>query len=326
MRLYKNNKGISLVALAITIILLIILAGIVVFNFFGETQDKALKAKVLEEFIQIEDAIKLRGQVEHKTDPEVYPYLGKALSSDDTVTIRNIVYGDNYYLVTQSDLNQLGVNPVMHQYVVNYQTGEVISVEAYIVNSRAIYTKSDLIEEETGNGVTNMVEYDDIKKVNKPVLYAGMVPVKRVGSDWVATTTSDEEWYDYAIGGADGPVRYANVMMLDDLTLRDDSNTYSNEEVRGMTIDSMAGKTVVQEGSMFVWIPRYTYKEQGGAMSIVYSKLTQDYILDGYIKPPAFYRGDYSGATPDNDNAGFEPGGKELTGFWISKYAATYVN
>ncbi len=58
----------------------------------------------------------------------------------------------------------------------------------------------------------------------------------------------------------------------------------------------------------------------------MYSKLTSDYLLDGYIKSPAFYFGEYQGATGANSNAGFIAGGKELTGIWISKYEAKYVN
>lgn len=323
----RNNKGISLVALIITIIVIIILAGIIVVNFLvsGGTQDKALKAKALEEFTQVEEAVKLRGQVEYRLDPVKYEYVGEKLTSETAIMIRDIAYGENYYLLRLKDSNNLGLSTVTHEYIVNYDTGEVIALDPYIINSRKIYTRKELIEEETGNAVTALVEYDDVKKVNKPVVYSGMLPVKYDGSNWVVTTTSDEDWYDYA-GTNYGPTRYANVMMLDDVTLVDsEGRKYTNEQVRGMSIETMAGMTVEEEGSMFVWIPRYTYKEEGGTQSIVYSKLTQDYTLDGYIKVPAFYRGDYEGATADNDNTGYDPGGRELTGFWISKYEAKYT-
>ena len=212
----------------------------------------------------------------------------------------------------------------MHDYVVNYATGEVISIDPYTINSRDIHTRKELIEVETNTATSVLAEYDEAKKVNRPILYVGMIPVKRVGSEWVVTTTTDDDWYDYA--GEDGPTRYANVMMYDDITLKDsDGKFYTNEEVRGMNLTTMVGKKVVRGGSMFIWVPRYTYKKEGDHISVVYSKLTQDYVLDGYIKVPAFYRGIYSGATPTNDNAGYEAGGKDLTGFWISKYEAKYT-
>ncbi len=322
-----NNKGVSLMALIITIIVVVILAGIVLNNLLDSgTQDKALKAKILEEFIQLEDAVKLRGQIENKTAPDVYPLEGRKLSTSggDTITIRNIVYGDGYYYLSRADANNLGVSSVMHEYVVNYSTGEVITIDPYIINDREIYTRKELVEAETGNAVTALAEYDEVKKVNKPVLFAGMIPVKRVGSEWVVTTTTDDDWYDYA--GDNGPTRYANIMMYDDITLKDDDGRIiNNEMVRGMNLASMVGKKVFRTGSMFIWVPRYTYKVEGGKTSIVYSKLTQDFIADGYIKVPAFYNGKYEGATPDNDNAGYAAGGKELTGFWISKYEAQYT-
>ena len=320
-------KGVSLIALIITIIVIIILAGIVINNFIDSgAQDKALKAKILEEFIQIEDAVKLRGQIEFKTAPDIYPLEGRALSTSggDTITIRGIVYGDGYHYLSKADASRLGVSSVMHEYVVNYETGEVITVDPYFINDKDIYTRKELIEEETGNAIIALAEYDEVKKVNKPVLFAGMIPVKRVGSDWVVTTTTDDEWYDYA--GENGPTRYANIMMYDDIVLADDNGgMIKNESVRGMNLASMVGKKVLREGSMFVWVPRYTYKIEGGKTSIVYSKLTQDYLAEGYIRVPAFYNGKYEGATPDNDNAGYSAGGKELTGFWISKYEAQYT-
>ncbi len=289
-------------------------------------QDKAMKAKILEEFIQVEEAVKLRGQLEHRTAPDVYPLEGRKLSTTngDTITIRSIVYGDGYYYLSKVDASKLGVSSVMHDYVINYDTGEIITIEPYIINDKEVYTRKDLIEAETGNTTTALAEYDEVKKVNKPVLYAGMIPVKRDGDSWVVTTPTDDDWYDYA--GNDGPTRYANIMMYDDITLLDDDgHQIRNETVRGMDLLSMAGKKVLIPGSMFIWVPRYTYKIDGGETSIVYSKLTQDFLGDGYIKVPAFYNGKYEGATPENDNLGYVAGGKELTGFWISKYEAKYT-
>jgi hypothetical protein len=95
-----------------------------------------------------------------------------------------------------------------------------------------------------------------------------------------------------------------------------------------MNPQNRVGLKIESEGSMFVWIPRYTYKDNGPGQpqSIVYSKLTNDYTLNGYIKSPAFYFGEYKGATAENDNEGFVAGGRELTGIWISKYEAKYID
>lgn len=317
-----NNKGVSLVALAITIIVIIIIAAIAISIYTGKYQDRATNAKILSEFIEVENAVAQRG-TEHKLDGRVYPYEGKDLS-DDGITIANKLYSKGYYLLSRSDLEKLGITGTNREYVVNYETGEVIATEPYQIALRTIYTKGELIDEETDNAVSGIAEYDELKGVNKPVLFSGMIPVKYENGDWVVTDIYDTEWYDYAINGS-GPIRYANVMLLDDITLRDDSNnTYTNERVRSMNIDTMRGMRVVEKGSMFIWIPRYTYKNTGSGTSVIYSRLTADYLGNGYIKSPAFYNGEYNGATDENDNAGYVAGGRELTGIWISKYEASY--
>ena len=317
-----NNKGVSLVALAITIIVIIILAAIAIGIYSGGFQDKATNAKILSEFIEVENAVAQRG-TEHKLDAKVYPYEGENLEAAG-LTINNKYYSKGYYLLKKAHLEKLGITGANKEYVVNYETGEVIVTDPYKIAMRTIYTKAELIDEETDNAVSGIAEYDEEKGVNKPVLFSGMIPVKYENGDWVVTDVYDTEWYDYVVNGS-GPIRYANVMLLDDISLVDSNNvTYSNERVRSMNIDTMRGMRVVEKGSMFIWIPRYTYKETSGGTSIVYSRLTADYLGNDYIKSPAFYNGEYNGATAENDNGGYVAGGRELTGIWISKYEASY--
>lgn len=309
----KNNKGVSLIALIITIIVIIIIAGIALSSFNSITQEKATSTKILNEFIEVENAVSQRG-AEHKLDALVYPYVGTQLVSGEF--INNKYYDGRFYLLKEDDLIELGITGTQKEYIVNYETGEVIVKEPYLLGSRLIYDKTGLIEEELRNSVTGEGEYDEKKGVNKPILYTGMIPVKRSGDNyWVVTSPDDDEWYDYAVTGK-GPVRYANVMLLDDMALEG----ITNEKLRTLNLESMVGKKVVKEGSMFIWIPRYTYNGN----SIVYSKRTIDYTKNGYVKSPAFYNGEYVGATTNDSNAGYIAGGKELTGIWISKYEASY--
>ncbi|MBR3280879.1 MAG: hypothetical protein IKI57_03410 [Clostridia bacterium] len=318
-----NNKGISIISLIITIIVIIILAGIVLMQFYSNT-DKANSAKILNEFTEVENAVGILGKM-HSMDGEVYKYIGKPLTDDEPCVVNNKAYGEGYYYLEQADLMELGITGTTRNYVVNYFTGEVVVTEPFMVNQRTIYRKQDVIDEETGNTVTSLVEFDEVKGVNKPVLFGGMLPVKQSGGSWVVCSKDDVEWYDYVIG-SNGPVRYANVMLLDDVTLEKDGSTLTNEQVRGAKLSDLEGYTVQTPGSMFVWVPRYTYKESSGGTEIVYSKLTNDYILNGYVKHPAFYNGEYQGATDENENAGYIAGGRELTGIWISKYQASYTN
>ena len=100
---------------------------------------------------------------------------------------------------------------------------------------------------------------DEVSNIaNPPVLASGMTPVKWVdGSGWVTTTENDPEWYNYENN------KWANVMLKD--------------------------------GSMFVWVPRYTYKIENEAIDIKWSLGIEDDTQHGYLRHPAFYMGEYYG-------------------------------
>lgn len=323
-----SKKGISLISLIITIIVIIILASIAIYNGFSKNIDEAQVAKIYNEFIEVENAVAQRGY-EHKLDSIVYQYENtEAFSSTNTITVNEITYGEGYYLVTPGDLAKLGVEGAVREYIVNYTTGDVILKEPYYLSDKEVYTKDDVVDVYTDNSVITGSEYDKEKGVNKPELLEGMIPVKYDGSNWVVVSKNDKEWYDYSVDSQGGPLRYANVMLMDDTKLSDASGKiYSNEELRGINLENLIGMKVVEEGSMFIWIPRYTFKEESdGSTSIVYSNLTKDYTANGYVKSPAFYYGEYTGAeTTDKENTGYIAGGKELAGIWISKYEGGYI-
>lgn len=325
--LIMNKRGISLVSLIITIIIMIILAAVIIINGFNKNIAEANFSKMYNEFIEVENAVSQRGY-ENKLDSVIYPFEGVAYSDTNSITIDDVTYGDGYYLVTETELVSLGVTSVAREYVVNYNTGDVVLKEPYFWDDKEVYKKDDLLDVYTNNSLVTGGEYDAEKGVNKPILLNGMLPVKYNGSSWIVVSKDDPEWYDYSIDASGGPVRYANVMLLDDTTLIDENGQeLSNEKIRGMNLDNLVGMRVEDEGSMFVWIPRFTYKGEGSGASIVYSNLTKDYTSNGYIKSPAFYYGEYTGAeSSDKENSGYIAGGKELTGIWVSKYQAGYTN
>lgn len=323
----KSQKGVSIISLVITILLIIILAAIVIINGFTKNINEANFAKMYNEFIEVENAISQRGY-ENKLDSDIYPFIGKeSYSKDNSITINNVTYEDGYYLLTPTELETLGVTSVEREYVANYHTGDVVLLNPYFWADKKVFRKEDLLESYTNNSLVTKGEYDEIKGVNKPIILDGMLPVKHDGSGWIVVDIDDPEWYDYSIGASGGPVRYANVMLLDDTILSDiNGNVIPNDKVRGMNIDNLVGMRVENEGSTFIWIPRFTYKDVDGNRSIVYSNLTKDYTGNGFVRSPAFYYGEYTGAeSTDKENTGYVAGGKELTGIWVSKYQAGYV-
>lgn len=161
--------------------------------------------------------------------------------------------------------------------------------------------------------------YIDNSLIKSPKVDSGMTPVKWNGTNWVKTTTTDPEWYNYV------QKKWANVV-LGDATF---------DETTGVLDESKAY-------SMLVWIPRYAYKitsgwhqdstdlsESGGAgtISVVFID-TNNRAKDGTI-----YDATYAQATVDAETThqmsqyvqhpAFTFGTDELEGFWVGKYESS---
>ena len=139
-------------------------------------------------------------------------------------------------------------------------------------------------------------------KVNKPKLMTGMTAIKFTDptgdekaneGSVVKTTDTDTAWYDY------------------------DAKKWANAQT--------------QDGSMWVWIPRFAYKinSSNKTFDVVFLKdITNTYIdngtekdaeKEGYIVHPSF---------KNESSTGYENGGwdKDLTGIWVSKFEAGFAS
>lgn len=164
------------------------------------------------------------------------------------------------------------------------------------------------------------------KYVNPPVLIEGMVPVKWQDSQWIETITSDPEWYDYKQTRITG----------------ENTSKWANAKTK--------------DGSIWVWIPRYSYcinsgyhcnglnkkvngtTEEAGEIEIKFLKGTTDeyYKSNGKAdRKPILNDQDSTKATKMNNfivhpsfTANAEAGGwdKEITGFWAAKYETSKID
>ena len=194
-----------------------------------------------------------------------------------------------------------------------------ISIQS--LTNTGLFSKAKEARDKTANAAENQAkilnEYEDelnkyvsdnknktdwTGKVNKPKLMTGMTAIKfnePVGDEkakegsTVKTTDTDNNWYDY------------------------DAKKWANAQT--------------QDGSMWVWIPRFAYKVNSSTKTfdVVFLKDTTNTYLDngtekdaekeGYIVHPAF---------KNESSTGYENGGwdKELTGIWVSKFEAGYAS
>lgn len=166
----------------------------------------------------------------------------------------------------------------------------------------------DGILEEIDNSAPTIEGYNENKKVNRPKLSKGMIPVKwdSQQNNWVVCSETDLDWYSY-----DGKKLWANVMLSD--------GTYKTETVQE--------KQVVKEeelGSMYVWIPRYAYMIKGEKnIEVVFLKGNTDEGVNGKI-----YSEDESKDTKQEAivHPAFKFGDVNLTGIWVAKFESSGTN
>lgn len=143
-------------------------------------------------------------------------------------------------------------------------------------------------ETDTSNDSMNPENQGQVSNdfANPPKLGKGMTPVVFQNNQWVSVQDPlSNEWYDYQ----EGKGQWANA------------------------------KT--EDGSFWVWIPRYAYKISGQTVEIIFLKGEDNSQMDGnsipsdYLVHPAF--------TKDVTTGGWS---QEITGFWVSKVEAARLD
>ena len=144
----KSQKGITLVALVVTVIVLLILAGIGIGELSNNNEDitqtkdtisltelNKVQQVVIEnylKYIQIKNEHILTG-VGQKIDEEKYNEINNKLKQISNNEFQLKEYSDNtdesYYMLNGDDLRSLGLQNIHNNdlYVVNYSTGEVFN-------------------------------------------------------------------------------------------------------------------------------------------------------------------------------------------------------
>lgn len=167
----KNKKGITLIALILTIIVLIIIAGIGIgesLNNDGSverSQDAIAKGElakiqqvVLENYIkykQTNNVQYLRGEEMTYEEAQEVEEEFKSIDQDNTeIKLRQYHYETNvdpedyYYKINKENLMQMGLKKITNndEYMVNYATGEVFNItQKKTVEGDVlyVYTKDD---------------------------------------------------------------------------------------------------------------------------------------------------------------------------------------
>lgn len=153
----RNNKGVTLVSLVVTIIVLLIIASI---SIVGGIQgaDTAADNKLLTELDMVQHAV-LQRYTKYSLTKDKELLVGTEVNSLPTEITWQVKNPQNdeekYYELGSSELTNLGITNSKDTYIVNYSTGEVYNKTTPKTNSNEvlyIYSKASKSEStETNN-------------------------------------------------------------------------------------------------------------------------------------------------------------------------------
>lgn len=150
----KSNKGVTLISLVITIIVLLILSGIGITmgtNMISTSQDK----KLISELNMVQHAI-LEQYAKYQTTKDTsYIKIGnkmeladvKDIASNMGIELANIpdsYSNKDYYKLDKLSLLKIGIENTEDEYIVNYISGEVINnTKKHTNDNKALYVRAN---------------------------------------------------------------------------------------------------------------------------------------------------------------------------------------
>ena len=351
----RHYEGISLITLIITIVSIIILASIAIFNGL-KTPAQAQFAKFSQEISDIQEAVtaqynKRFGELTRKgasfTDSDIYTWIaaGDAATSSGWETITpSQAYQQYGFNISNQDLqgnelqwqvkvissyekevveidgknNNVGVKVPQYEdrsWKIKTTDGTVFLDPPIEYNGTQYATLAD-VQNGKGEGV-QVGEFDTAAGVNAPILTKNMIPVYYDGSVWRKADSSNKGAQKW-YDYTESAKQWANMVTVD-------------SSVRSKYRSAKVG-TEIPEGDIigfWVWIPRYAYRISGHSFDIVFLQGTSDHYLGG----EALRSGDAKGVNylthpVFTKNSATSKGGwkDELTGFWVAKFEASNSN
>ena len=290
-----KRKGITLIALSITIIVLLVLAGVTIGAVSGNNGilNKAVNAKKKND--QAEKDEKIRTE-----------YLSSVNKKGE---------------ISLSRLNEKLVS-------LGYEGGEITSLPQIIEISGTNY----LITDENIKNIND--EFNTEKKVNIPKLSSGMIPIKydTAKNTWVICSQNDSEWYNY-IGTTTSDFKWANVMLSDGKYK--EGSAKEGTEVSEADLGSMfvwipryaysinEYKVAKNAEGTIQGITNVTFLISNSNIGINSSNEYETYKTDYSTDQVEKAAKTQTTSTPKIAHPGFKFGDSDLTGIWVAKFEAS---
>ena len=146
----NNKKGITLVSLVITIIVILILAGTLFYS--GNSIIKSANLQTISTNLLLIQAKAKTLSEKASFENDVSQLLGST-PNNEILEKLNLVNNDKIKILSQNDLNSMGLQKIIgnNKYIVNYEDDEIYYVDGYKDSKGNIYYKLSEITNITAN-------------------------------------------------------------------------------------------------------------------------------------------------------------------------------
>ena len=153
MYVLKEEKGITIISLVITFILLLLISTIGVNMGIGEI-NSIKDSKLTTELEMVQHAV-LEQYTKYKTTKDSVYLVGNKITKEEAsnlanemgITLANIpdtYLNKDYYKLDNVALESIGINNSQDEYVINYVSGEVMNITVKkLKNNSPLYTKAN---------------------------------------------------------------------------------------------------------------------------------------------------------------------------------------
>lgn len=153
MQMKKNEDGITLVALAVMIIIIVVIASVTIYSGTNSIQDTKQKRLKIE--LDIVQHAVLENYTKYKILNDTKYLVGTPLTSIDEIPFTRYKYlllnidnafkegalaEDKYYKLDTDKMEEMGLENPTFKYIVCYKTGEVMNSEVFVTaNDELLY-------------------------------------------------------------------------------------------------------------------------------------------------------------------------------------------
>lgn len=144
----KNQKGITLITLVITIVILIIITGVVTYNGLESVNISQKTAFISElEMIQAKVNVIYEERKASSEKIEYYNSIGQDISSLEDTRVNEALgqtSKDGFRFFNQEDLKKLDLDNINQEVLINYDTREIVSLNGFEIDGVKYYKLKDI--------------------------------------------------------------------------------------------------------------------------------------------------------------------------------------